>query len=100
MRYLIILLLALASCKTPLKPLNPVVIHDTVYVPKPVNVECDTLQYTHKIDSMYNRIDKYSKALLLERTRIEAVKKYVRIVDKNPSQIKFLKGWVKRAISE
>lgn len=97
MRYLIIALLALASCQRPLKPLNPVVIHDTVYVPQVA--PCDTLFYVCKIDSMDKRIDRYANALLKEKTRMEQVQKYIRIVLNNPSQIKFLRGWNNRALS-
>jgi len=45
-------------------------------------LKCDTLQ--HK--------------LYMQNMRVEKVKRYLKICQKNPSQSKFLKGWVTRAV--
>lgn len=41
---------------------------------------------------------KDSLNIIAQKYRVNRVAYYVKIVDKNPSQIKYLKGWVKRAI--
>lgn len=42
--------------------------------------------------------DSLRRALFIANYKIEGVKKYLRICDNNPSQVKFLRGWVRRAI--
>lgn len=42
--------------------------------------------------------DSLRHELYMSRKKIEKVRFYVKLVDKKPTQIKFLKGWVKRAI--
>jgi hypothetical protein len=32
------------------------------------------------------------------KDKLERIKRYAKIVDKKPSQIKFLKGWILRAV--
>ena len=43
-------------------------------------------------------IDSLKTALFLAKYKIEKVRFYVNIVNRNPSQIKYLKGWCIRAI--
>ena len=42
--------------------------------------------------------DSLKTALFNAKYRIEKVRFYVNIVNRNPSQIKYLKGWIIRAI--
>lgn len=43
-------------------------------------------------------VDSLKTALFIEKYKVERVKYYLRIVDNNSSQEKYLKGWIKRAI--
>jgi len=42
--------------------------------------------------------DSLKTALFNAKFKVEKVRYYIGIVDRNPSQIKYLKGWCKRAI--
>lgn len=64
-----------------------------------------TAQRTAKFDSsitskyQYQKtIDSLKTALNISKFKIQKVKYYLAIVDKRPSQIKYLKGWVRRAV--
>lgn len=56
---------------------------------KAVPTDCVKLQ--HKYDSVRNQA-------ILDRYRINQIKYYLKIVDKRPSQAKFLHGWINRAV--
>lgn len=45
-------------------------------------------------------IDSLNKALFLSNYRISQAKYYLKICKRNPSQDKFLKGWMNRALNE
>jgi hypothetical protein len=104
MRYLILLFaLALASCK-PQQPKTalpdtPLIVRDTVLLR-------DTVKLPGKTDTLYvkdpaieRRLDSISRALFVANYKLQRVRYYVRICQRNPSQDKFLKGWVIRAIN-
>jgi len=56
------------------------------------SVSIDSAQYyKHKADSL-------KVELFLEKERLNKVLVYCKIVERKPSQVKFLKGWVARAI--
>lgn len=100
MRYLLILIL-LISCKlkTVSEPVAPVVVKDTVYIP--FNVPCDTpkpIFIAASCDSFRRVNDSLYKALFNANYKIERVRYYLSITLRNPTQDKFLKGWVRRAI--
>jgi hypothetical protein len=50
------------------------------------------------VDSLIHLSDSLRTQLFIAKYKIERVRYYVRIVDRNPSQKIFLKGWVTRAI--
>lgn len=60
-------------------------------IPMPVSIPCDSSFYKAKADSL--RVE-----LLIAEYRIERVKYYLAIVDRNPSQLKFLRSWIRRAV--
>jgi hypothetical protein len=70
---------------------EPVIIHDTVLVH-------DTIVDSKKYDSLLVVIKKKNDSLFIERFRLERVKYYNKIVQKNKSQLKFLSGWINRAV--
>ena len=74
-----------------LKCPDPIVIRDTVFAPKQI---IDTKKY----DSLIGVIKKKNDSLFIERYRLERVKYYNGIVQRNPIQIKFLVGWINRAV--
>jgi len=107
MKYLILVFLLVISCK----PTNtetkkeiskevgsviipgpdPIIIRDTVFIPK-------TIVFTKQYDSLEIVIKKKNDSLFVERYRLERVKYYNGIAQRNPSQRKFLVGWINRAV--
>jgi hypothetical protein len=53
---------------------------------------------TCKTDSLQHTIDSLRTKLFIANYKLERVKYYLNITIKDPSQTKFLKGWIKRAI--
>lgn len=54
-----------------------------------------------KINSLtpcQNKIDSLTWVIKAKDYRLNRVRFYVKLVDKKPSQAKFLRGWIKRAI--
>jgi hypothetical protein len=51
-----------------------------------------------KCDSIKKLSDSIAAKLFLAQYKLERVKYYLKICLRNPSQDKFLKGWIKRAI--
>jgi hypothetical protein len=77
----------------------------TLYKPLPISHSTFTIQPstslntdTCRVDSLQHTIDSLSSKLFLAEYKIQRVKYYLNIAIKNPSQTKFLKGWIKRAI--
>lgn len=68
---------------------------DTVEVPVFIN-KCDSLYSLVK--KLQKANDSLSERLFLSSYRVEKVKYYLKICDRNPSQSKFLKGWIRRAV--
>jgi hypothetical protein len=61
-------------------------------IPQPVPIPCDSSFYKEKSDSL--RVE-----LLISQYKVERVKYYLAIVDRNPSQLKFLRSWIRRAVN-
>lgn len=53
-----------------------------------------------EIDSLKQRVDTLAKKLLYEKAVVSQVEYYLDICMRNPSQDKFLKGWIRRALSK
>lgn len=70
---------------------------DTVYIVKP-NVSVLNLQKS--IDSLKGANNKLGKELLHNKLIIQNAKYYLNIANKNPSQQKFLRGWMNRALNQ
>jgi hypothetical protein len=51
-------------------------------------------------DSLNLTIDSLKKKLFVAKFKVERVQYYLDIVEKKPSQQKFLRGWIKRAVEE
>ncbi len=64
---------------------EPIIIRDTVLLTKPY-------------DSLKVVIKKKNDSLFVERYRLERVKYYNGIAQRNSSQMKFLVGWINRAV--
>jgi hypothetical protein len=70
------------------------VVRDSiVYLPAP---STDSLFALYAVQK--KTIDSLNTELFLSEFRVERVRYYLNICIKNPSQDKFLKGWIKRAI--
>ncbi len=63
---------------------EPIIIHDTIFLTK----EYDSLQVI---------IARKNDSLFVERFKIERVKYYNGIVQRNKTQLKYLSGWINRA---
>lgn len=63
-------------------------------VPVAVQQDC-----SKKIDSLKLKIDSLKTVLFLSNIKVEKVRFYLNICLKRPSQDKFLKGWIKRALN-
>ncbi len=50
-------------------------------------------------DPCQKKIDSLTWVIKAKDYRLNRVRFYVKLVDKKPSQIKFLKGWIKRAVN-
>lgn len=70
---------------------------DTVYVAKP-SVAITQLQKSN--DSLKVANNKLGKELLHNKLIIQNAKYYLNIANKNPSQQKFLRGWMNRALNQ
>lgn len=64
---------------------------DTVFAP-----ECDSVIVLNTI--LHKRIDSLNNALFGAKYKIERVKYYLAIVNRKPSQVKFLRSWLNRAV--
>lgn len=104
-----VILLFLFSCKQ--ADQKPVVIEkvkvDTVFIPKidTVIVEVEkenvgVIKLQKDVDSLKVANNKLGKELLHSKQVIENAKYYLNIVNKNPSQQKFLRGWMNRALNQ
>ncbi len=100
-KLLIILIAAVAGCK-PVE--TQVYVRDSIYIP----VHDTTFYIAH--DTAYvsvisrfpvvdhQLVDSLKTALFIEKYRLERIRYYIGIVDRNSSQEKYLKGWIKRAL--
>lgn len=52
----------------------------------------------NEVRILHIQLSALKDSLFIAKYKIEGVKKYLKICDKNPSQIKFLRGWIHRAI--
>lgn len=80
---------------------DPVVIRDTVYIPGPtriVQMPCSYDSMIRRYDSLRIVADTVARRLLHSRLIISNVRYYLNITLRNPSQDKFLKGWIRRAL--
>lgn len=70
-------------------------MHDTILV----TIQCDYTKYLRTIDSIQIVNDTLARRLLHSRLVIQNVKYYLNICIQKPSQDKFLKGWIRRALN-
>lgn len=52
------------------------------------------------IDELKSNNDSLNKNLFVANYKLQRIKRYVEIVDDKPSQVKYLKGWIKRVIKD
>lgn len=100
-KLLVILIVAVAGCK-PVE--TTVYVRDSVYIPvhdTTVYIAHDTA-YVSVIQTVpvvdLRLVDSLKTALFIEKYRLERIRYYIGIVDRNTSQEKYLKGWIKRAL--
>lgn len=95
--------LAITACnQTPVeKEIIYVPVKDTISdeanIIKIINLERE-LQITK--DSLNYLRDSLGEDLFVAKYKLSRIKYYTDIVDKKPSQLKYYKGWIKRALKE
>ncbi|KFC19360.1 putative peptidoglycan-binding domain-containing protein [Chryseobacterium sp. FH1] len=83
----------------------PVIVKDTVQIDFGYQKKYDSLLVLNlrkdfKIDSLTGFNNKIAKDLLHHKLIIKNAQYYLNITIKNPSQDKFLKGWMRRALNQ
>lgn len=86
------------------KPLETIRI-DTIFIPKIdtifiVEQDVSIIQLQKSNDSLKTANNKLGKKLLHSELVITNARYYLNIVNKNPSQQKFLRGWMNRALNQ
>jgi len=103
---IIVSVIALASCQNT-KPIQQqgdtaraqiMFVHDTVRIFEPMPCNTDSLRTA--LDSVARDNHILATRLLTARLTIGQAKYYLAIVNRNPSQIKFIKGWLNRVFSD
>lgn len=103
-----LIILTVSSCGTSLptneKEIKTVTVTDTVYIEVPYlnekrisELESDVKYWKNIVDSCNNTIP-YSD--YMNARRIEKIKYYISICEKNTNNKKFFFGWIKRTMSE
>lgn len=90
--------IVVSACGTP-------PIEKRIYVTVTDSTAIDSLIYYREQlkrtqDSLAYVKDSLGEDLFVARYKLGRIKYYTDIVDNNPSQIKFYKGWIKRALKE
>lgn len=73
---------------------------DTVYISQPAKQNDNILRLQTQNDSLKVANNKLGKELLHNKLIIQNAKYYLNIANKNPSQQKFLRGWMNRALNQ
>ena len=88
------------SCKT--SPVEERIIYktilDTIFINNEQIIIDIKYNYNKILDSIKNVNDSIEKDLFICKYKLNRIEYYTNIVDKKPSQIKYYKGWVKRAL--
>lgn len=84
---------------------NTIPVEKIIYVPITDTTCVDSLIYYREQlrrtqDSLAYVKDSLGEDLFVARYKLGRIKYYTDIVDNKPSQIKFYKGWIKRALKE
>ncbi len=103
MRYLISIMLLLASCGTP-QLHNCLPVHDTIYIAPPAHT-CvrDTVWLPTDTVILFNgqrgpTCDSLRRRLNTAEYKLQRIRYYVGICNRNPDQSKFLRGWLNRVV--
>ena len=106
MKAILFAVILLASCGVPAPAPAPVtfpsaevkVISDSSYVATIDSLRIALADCKHTSEINYGKLRDTKDTLMLYKAQAANVRKYLNICLKNPTQDKFLKGWVKRAI--
>lgn len=102
----LLMVVAITACCS-----QPKTITKTIYVP--VTSNNDSLKYAQRIiglehyntllkdsiDSLKSMNTKIAAESFVANYKLNRIKYYINLVDKKPSQTKFLKGWIKRVLN-
>lgn len=97
---LFVVAVSLIGCASPKTPEVKRVV-DTVFVPVPSHMVCDTAYVTVNVrDTIYMGSDSMAQHLTAATIRLNSIKMYVNICNRNPKQDKFLRGWINRRLRQ
>jgi hypothetical protein len=71
-------------------------VHDTLCISVVDHAKVDSLR--HVIAELHNTVDSLNTQNFIANYKVERVKYYLKICLRNPTQDKFLKGWINRAV--
>lgn len=73
--------------------------HDTMpAAPKSVISTLNDLSDSNQVNSLTKTIDSLRVQLFVAKYKIERIQYYLKIVNKNPAQMKYLKGWINETL--
>lgn len=99
MKYLLIAALFVCSCRHKYALPDRSIRIDTVFIDKSNDsVLLLNKKILSQVEVKEKQIDSLKEKLFIATYKIERVKYYLNICIKNPTQDKFLKGWIKRAV--
>jgi len=106
MKIPLIILLAFLGC-TNTKPVILPPVQDTVIVRDTVIHPIHDTVFIHRIDTFHlakntdslKIINGLRDDLFIAKYRVERTRYYLKIVQRNPSQLKFLVSWINRAVN-
>ena len=104
MKHLLILLMSLLLGCTTVKTVEPekelTIKIDTVYFEDTLRVEQLQLQVQYWQDSVYYLTTTMPLKDYMNERKVEKIKYYISITERNPNNRKFFYGWIKRTMSE
>lgn len=95
----LLIVLVFACVKHPVEGNHAHNTTDTIYI-NLSEIEKDSIIQQHKVivDSLQELNDSLNAKLFVANYKLERVRYYCNVVDKKPTNIKYLKGWIRRVL--
>jgi hypothetical protein len=79
---------------------QPIVQRDTIRIPEPYPVTVVDSTVFRKNVLLQRRNDQLHDSLVLVKYKLARINEYRNIINRNPSQVKFIRGWLNRVFQE